>query len=105
TGGRIAKQNGARIIRAPMALRQAGHCILQPVDSTEPAAFSPGTGLLMVNMLSGSPCGGCASPTNTVLISWWSPDRYSGAAGCSAISGGSLKPDSACASFGASSVF
>src|ERR1700759_2724134 len=80
-------------------VHQAGHCILQPVASTGPAAFSPGTGLLMVNILSESPCGGCASPTNTVLISWWSPDRYSGAAGCSAISGGSLKPDSACASF------
>src|SRR5207248_9009165 len=51
----------------------AGHCILQPVASTGPAAFSPGTGFLIVNMLSGSPCGGCASPTNTVLISSWSP--------------------------------
>src|ERR1700742_5381050 len=84
---------------------QAGHWILQPVSSTEPAAFSPGIGFLTVNMLSGSPFGGCASPTNTVLINSWSPARYSGAPGCSAISGGSLKPDSACASLGASSVF
>src|SRR6201992_1013830 len=84
---------------------QAGHWILQPVASAGPAAFSPGTGFFTVNMLSGSPCGGCASPTNTVLISSWSPARYSGAPGCSAISGGSLKPDSAFASLGASSVF
>src|SRR6478735_7168202 len=84
---------------------QDGHWILQPVDSTLPAAFSPGTGFRMVNMLSGSPLGGCASPTKTVLISSWSPARYSGAPGWSAISGGSLKPDNAFASFGASSVF
>src|SRR5258708_36874916 len=84
---------------------QAGHWILQPVASTGPAAFSPGTGFFTENMLSGSPFGGCASPTNTVLINWWSPARYSGAPGCSAISGGSLKPASARASFGASSVF
>src|SRR5260370_17428223 len=86
-------------------LGQAGHCILQPVASAGPAAFSPGTGLRTVNILSGSPCGGCASPTNTVLINSWSPARYSGAPGCKAISGGSLNPESARANFGASSVF
>src|SRR4051812_11510436 len=90
---------------APGNRCQAGHCILQPVASTGPAAFSPGTGLRTLNILSGSPCGGCASPTNTVLISSWSPARYSGAPGCNAISGGSLNPDSARASLGASSVF
>src|ERR1700758_2440085 len=101
-----ARNETAPAWRAPKDLMdQAGHWILQPVSSTEPAAFSPGTGFLTVNILSGSPCGGCASPTNTVLISSWSPARYSGAPGCSAISGGSLKPDRACASFGASSVF
>src|SRR5713226_7672192 len=61
----------ARCVEATGARRsvcQAGHCILQPVASAGPAAFSPGTGLRTVNILSGSPCGGCASPTNTVLI-------------------------------------
>src|SRR3954468_4148178 len=84
---------------------QAGHCTLQPVFSTGPAAFSPGTGFFTENILSGSPCGGCASPTNTVLINSWSPARYAGAPGCKAISGGSFHPSSARASFGASTVF
>src|SRR6185437_6175072 len=94
---------GASRRRASFVKGQAGHLIVQPL--TGPAAFSPGTGFFTVNILSGSPCGGCASPTNTVLISSWSPARYSGEPGCSATSGGSLKPDKACASFGASSVF
>src|ERR1700759_752688 len=68
------------------AADQAGHWILQPVASAGPAAFSPGTGFFTVNMLSGSPCGGWASPTNTVLISSWSPARNAGAPGCRAIS-------------------
>src|ERR1700704_813823 len=36
-------------LRAPGNLCQAGHCILQPVASAGPAAFSPGTGLRTVN--------------------------------------------------------
>src|SRR5207302_6345849 len=53
--------------RAVLGEDQAGHWILQPVSAAAPAAFSPGTGFLTVNMLSGSPWGGCASPANTVL--------------------------------------
>src|ERR1700751_5735229 len=84
---------------------QVGQTSLQPVSSTEPAAFSPGTGFFTVNMLSASPCGGCASPTKTVLISSWSPARYSGEPGSGPPAGGSLSPASAWASLGASSVF
>src|ERR1700712_5170640 len=49
--------SGARL---QIVLCQAGHCILQPVASAGPAAFSPGTGLRTVNILSGSPFGGWA---------------------------------------------
>src|SRR5690348_3772815 len=101
----LSRNRPALVAPGDSFVDQAGHCILQPVASTLPAAFSPGTGFLMVNMLSESPLGGCASPTKTVLMSSWSPARYSGAPGWSAISGGSLKPDNALASFGASSVF
>ena len=55
---------------------QLGQVSLQPVSATGPAAFSPGTTVRTVNMLSGSPVASWASPANTVLISWWSPARY-----------------------------
>src|SRR5258708_37723331 len=72
--------------RRDVVHRQAGHCILQPVSSTDPAAFSPGTGLFTVNMLSGSPCGGGAPPPNTGAIRSRSPAPYSRAPGRTAIS-------------------
>src|ERR1700712_3858286 len=37
--------------QAYIVVCQAGHCILQPVASAGPAAFSPGTGLRTVNIL------------------------------------------------------
>src|SRR5277367_1179511 len=102
---RFTGNDGLSNFAAPLCQAGAGHWILQPVSSTDPAAFSPGTGFFTVNRLSGSPCGGWASPTNTVLINSWSPARNAGEPGCNAISGGSLNPDSARASLGASRVF
>src|SRR6185312_17090551 len=91
--------------QSPKPLAQVGHFTWQPVSSTEFDALTPGTGFCTVNMLSGSPLGGWASPTKTVLMSSWSPARNSGLLGWSATSGGSLKPLSACASLTASTDF
>src|SRR5207302_1424852 len=49
--------------------------MLQPVSPTGPATFSPGRIVCTVNILSGSPFAGCASPANTELMSSWSPGR------------------------------
>ena len=56
-GPAAKRRRGSRTARDCYA---GGSTILQPVDSTLPAAFSPGTIVSTVNTLSGLPCGGCA---------------------------------------------
>ena len=98
--------SGAEVSGIGRGLVQAGHCILQPVSSAGPAAFSPGTriahrehvvGIALRRMRLADKHG-----AHQFVVSGAKFRRRPVA---SAISGGSLNPESARASFTASSVF
>src|SRR5262249_14952521 len=89
---------------APVLVDQAGYSSLQPVSAGVGMKSLACTTWSTTNRSSGSAAPlSTAWPMNTDGVSWWSSLRYITSPGCSATSGGSLKPSRPWASLTASS--